>query len=672
MFNRSRSGKCRVRPHPRLVLEELESRTLLSASALDTLVAMPLLVAPQASIFEAPQGHGHGGGGGGGGGTTNPPGYSPSQIRTAYGFANITGDGSGQTIAIVDAYNDPNVQSDLAAFDRQFALPTASLTVVNQSGGTTLPKTNSGWSLEISLDVEWAHAMAPGAKIVLVEANTNSLSNLMTAVNTAASWTGVSVVSMSWGGSEFSSETGYDSYFLPYNATTNPNGYTNNPYVTFVAAAGDSGAPPIWPAVSPNVVAVGGTDLYLNSDNTWASETAWSSGGGGISAYESQPSYQSSLTQYTKRTNPDVAYNADPSTGYAVYDTVPYYGQTGWFEVGGTSAGAPQWSALVAIADQGRGSQGPLASSGTLNALYQMLNSSSYSTPNTGYFHDITSGSNNDYSAGTGYDLVTGIGSPQAQNVVSYLLGVSATVTPLTTALSTSGSTTTSASLKASLVDASTGSVSSSSFASFMGQVLAATDAAILNQAAQTNTAAVSPFSSASLASLAFGAGQAPSAPGGIVTSQAALPPAAVPSWQVYAPGPNSVSTPSAAFHAFSEVPAFSEAVDGLPTADFHTPNPIIPALEQGEVDLVPPLPLGVPAGTQPGEMSSVDVFFADETALALLAAESMAPANDDAPESPALRGFELALLGLFAGSLWRGPATAEERRARPPLALEA
>ena len=195
----------------------------------------------------------------------SPSGFSPDQISQAYGFNQITfnngtvkGDGSGQTIAIVDAYNDPNIASDLQAFDQQFGLANPKLTVLNQNGGTNLPGADfsGNWEVEESLDVEWAHAMAPGADIVLVEASSPSYSDLLTAVQTAAGLPGVSVVSMSWGGGEMPSETSFDSAF------TTPSGH---PGVTFIASSGDQGAPPSYPSVSPNVLSVGGTTLRVNS-----------------------------------------------------------------------------------------------------------------------------------------------------------------------------------------------------------------------------------------------------------------------------------------------------------------------------------------------------------------------------------------------------------------------
>src|SRR5262249_2456702 len=143
----------------------------------------------------------------------SPVGYTASQIRHAYGIDQIAGNGSGQTIAIVDAYNHPNIASDLHAFDVQFGLADPILTKVDQNGGTSYPATDSGWALEIALDVEWAHAVAPGANILLVEATSNSLTDLLTAVDYARNYPGVSAVSMSWGSSEFSSEASNDYHF---------------------------------------------------------------------------------------------------------------------------------------------------------------------------------------------------------------------------------------------------------------------------------------------------------------------------------------------------------------------------------------------------------------------------------------------------------------------------
>src|SRR5262249_20195960 len=246
----------------------------------------------------------------------------PAQIKTAYGFNGITfngvpGDGRGQTIAIVDAYNDPNIVADLAKFDAQFGLAAPpSFKVVNQTGGTALPKSDRGWASEIALDVEWAHAMAPGANILLVEANSAFNSDLDAALDYARNAPGVVVVSNSWGGGEYSTESSEDVHF------TTPSGHAG---VTFTVAAGDDGTGAEYPSSSPNVLSVGGTTLKL-ANGAWSSETVWSGGGGGQSRYEKLPSYQSGLG-LSRRGTPDVAYDANPSTGFAVLDT---YGDSGW------------------------------------------------------------------------------------------------------------------------------------------------------------------------------------------------------------------------------------------------------------------------------------------------------------------------------------------------------
>jgi hypothetical protein len=339
---------------------------------------------------------------------------TPAQIRTAYGFNNIvfgstSGDGTGQTIAIVDAYDDPNIQADLNTFDTQFGLPATTVSRVNQTGGTAYPTTDpsGGWELEESLDVEWAHAIAPGASILLVEANSPNDSDLLAAVDYAAAHAGV--VSMSWGAGEFSGESADDVHF-------------SHAGVSFVAASGDNGAPISWPAASPDVLAVGGTNLALGTGGAWVGEGGWTGSGGGPSAYYNRPSYQGGVvTQTTMRANPDVAYDADPSSGFAVYDS--FTGVGGWALVGGTSAGSPQWAALLAIANQGRALNGAAA----LNATNpQAVLAALYQGAGTAEFHDVTSGTSTgtpNYSAGPGYDYVTGIGTPVANQVVSALVG---------------------------------------------------------------------------------------------------------------------------------------------------------------------------------------------------------------------------------------------------------
>jgi subtilase family serine protease len=337
---------------------------------------------------------------------------TPAQVSHAYGVDNITfggikGDGTGQTIAIIDAYDAPNINSDLAAFDAAFRIQNTDgkgAAVLTKATPQGTPAYNATWAMEITLDVEWAHAIAPGAHILLVEAGSSSISALLGAVDYARNYAGVSVISMSWGAGEFSEETAYDSHF------TTPSGHTP---ITFIASSGDTGGVTQWPAVSPNVVSVGGTSLNVDSSGNYLGETAWSGSGGGISLYESKPTYQSTVTQSgSKRTGPDVSWVANPGTGVQIY----FNG--GWTVVGGTSAGAPQWAGVVAIADQGRALNGQ----STLDGKTQLL-PALYSMSSTN-FHDVSSGSAGSYTATVGYDLVTGRGSPYADRVVSNLLTV--------------------------------------------------------------------------------------------------------------------------------------------------------------------------------------------------------------------------------------------------------
>ncbi|WP_133120991.1 SpaA isopeptide-forming pilin-related protein [Candidatus Nitrosotalea bavarica] len=355
--------------------------------------------------------------------TTLTGGNAPSTILTAYGFKSLTcaftttSDwtdpslcGHNQIISIVDAYNDPNIASDLQTFDTQFGLPScpANSCLITNLQGT--PSTDSGWALETSLDVEWAHSIAPGAKIVLVESTDNSLGNLLTGVDTAVA-SGAQQVSNSWGGSEFSTETSYDSHY-------------NRPTTSFFVSSGDGGHGVYWPAASPYVISVGGTTLTTDSSGNWVSETAWLDSGGGISTYEPKPTYQNNFNTNANRAVPDVAYDGNPNTGVYVYDSVPIVtngkSQSGWWTVGGTSAGAPQWAAISAIANS-QNAKLASASYGTSNALYGAATSSKYLTN----YHDITSGSNGNCgivcNASVGYDEVTGLGSPQVNNLIPTL-----------------------------------------------------------------------------------------------------------------------------------------------------------------------------------------------------------------------------------------------------------
>jgi subtilase family serine protease len=317
--------------------------------------------------------------------STSPTGLSPATIKSVYNFPTSSTAGAGKTIAIVDAYDDPTAETDLAVFSSQYGLPACTtangcFTKVNQTGGTSYPKVNTGWALEISLDVQWAHAIAPGAKILLVEASSNSFADLLTAEDYAKTHAGY--VSNSWGGSESSGEAANDSHFAQSG-------------VSFFVSSGDSGLPAQYPSASPNVISVGGTTLNL-SGSTLVSETGWSGSGGGCSLYENATSAQLSLSTFaqvgcgTKRGTPDVSLDADPASGVSVYDSTRYQGQKGWFRVGGTSASSPMWAARSAVAGV------------VVNSAYVYGSSITY--------RDITSG-NNGASARPGYDLVTGRGS---------------------------------------------------------------------------------------------------------------------------------------------------------------------------------------------------------------------------------------------------------------------
>lgn len=343
-----------------------------------------------------------------------PIGLTPAQVSHAYGFDRVffqqrghtfAGNGAGQTIAIIDAYDDPNIVNDLKAFNLQFGLSFLdafgqfALTKVTPEGQ---PRADAHWAAEESLDVEWAHAMAPRAHILLVEAKTDSLNDLMGAIDYARYTPNVVTISISWGNDEFPNEWWYDWHLTSHPGHWGGSGLHGG--ITFVAASGDRGAPAGWPAVSPNVLSVGGTSLYVDAWGNYWGEQAWADSGGGFGTFEN-----------TWTTAPTVAYDADPATGFAVYDSF----QTGWagpwMRVGGTSAGAPQWAALIAIADEGRGllGHGSLDTHQTVNVLFHMP---------AWDFHDIVVGNNGGYFATPGYDLVTGLGTPFADRVIHDLM----------------------------------------------------------------------------------------------------------------------------------------------------------------------------------------------------------------------------------------------------------
>ncbi|HEY2437670.1 MAG TPA: S53 family peptidase [Solirubrobacteraceae bacterium] len=326
-----------------------------------------------------------------------PTGYGPAQFHGAYSLP--TTGSTSQTIAIVDAYNDPTIASDLNNYDTTYGLPPCTtangcFTKLNQNGlAGSYPSTNAGWSLEIALDVETAHQICQNCKVMLVEANSSSLSNLNAAENTAVRL-GATEISNSWGGGEYSSETADQTF--------------NHPGVAITVASGDNGYGTFgYPAASPYVVAVGGTTLNVTPSNGYVSESAWSGTGSGCSSYEAAQSWQRSLSDWaqtgcgTNRGVADVAADADPNTGAAVYDTTRYQGRSGWFQVGGTSLSSPLVAGVFALAG------------GTSSVSYAA--SIPYSHP--GALHDVTSGSSGSCgtimcNGGSGYDGPTGLGTP--------------------------------------------------------------------------------------------------------------------------------------------------------------------------------------------------------------------------------------------------------------------
>jgi kumamolisin len=336
----------------------------------------------------------------GGGG---PSGESPASIRAVY---NLPSTGGSQTIAIVDAFDYATAANDLGVFSSQFGLPP--MPDCNSNGNVapcfrkvfasgSQPKVNCGWGQEAALDIEWAHAMAPNARIVLVEAATNSFADLFTGVDVATAEVttggGRGQVSMSWSGGEFSTESANDSHF-------------QNSNVVYFASSGDTGGVNGYPSVSPFVVSAGGTTINRNGSGTFTSETAWSGSGGGPSRYEPKPSYQSGVanTDATHRSAPDFSFDANPNTGVSVYDSTRCQGSVGWLVFGGTSVSSPSLAGIVNLA-------GHFATStqSELTTIYA-------SRTNSADFRDITSGSAGSFSAGPGYDFVTGVGSDQGLN----------------------------------------------------------------------------------------------------------------------------------------------------------------------------------------------------------------------------------------------------------------
>ena len=255
-----------------------------------------------------------------------PSGYGPADIRSAYNLGSASG--AGRTVAIVDAYDDPNAEADLGVYRSQYGLPACTTAngcfrKVSQTGTTSYPRTNAGWATEISLDLDMVSAACPDCKILLVEAKSASFSDLATGVNYAATQ-GVSAISNSYGGSDSTESSAY-----------------NHPGIAITASTGDNGYGIESPASYPHVVAVGGTSLTKATNTRGWSESAWSGAGSGCSTLNAKPTWQTSATQCSGKATADVSAVADPNTGVAVYDSTPYQGYSGWQVYGGTSASSP-------------------------------------------------------------------------------------------------------------------------------------------------------------------------------------------------------------------------------------------------------------------------------------------------------------------------------------------
>jgi subtilase family serine protease len=319
--------------------------------------------------------------------TATPNGYGPADLQSAYALPSASA-GAGNVFAIVDAYDDPTAEADLGTYRSTYGLSSCTTAngcfrKVGQTGTSALPRANGGWAQEISLDLDMASAVCPNCKILLVEANSNAFTDLAAAEDTAARL-GASVISNSYGGSEFSAES-----------TATYNGHFNHPGIPITVSSGDAGYGVEFPAASQYVTAVGGTSL--TRAGSAFTERAWSGAGSGCSAYIAKPSWQTD-GGCARRTVADVSAVADPNTGVAVYDSYKYRGAAGWMVFGGTSASAPIVAGVYALAGDAA--------------------AASYPYSHTSGLHDVTTGSNGTCSvaylctAGPGFDGPTGLGTP--------------------------------------------------------------------------------------------------------------------------------------------------------------------------------------------------------------------------------------------------------------------
>jgi len=329
---------------------------------------------------------------------------TPATVLSAYNLPSTGGSGA---IAIVDAYHYPTALADFNAFAKQYSLPQETSTIATSSGNkifqvvyATGSQPASGgnfiasWNLEEALDTQWAHAIAPKAKIYVVEAASDSTSDLYYAVQVASSLAGVKEVSMSWGGSESSTElSSYDKYFSVYG-------------IVYLAAGGDTSDEVEYPSASPDVISCGGTSLNRSSTGVFISETGWSDTGCGLSVYEPRPSYQNGISSIvgTHRGVNDMSFVADPNTGVYVYDSTPMLGEEGWWIVGGTSLATPSLAAVLNLAATA-GSGFAVNTASEQTRIYSNLR-------NASDFRDIISGTDGKDKCAVGWDFVTGVGSP--------------------------------------------------------------------------------------------------------------------------------------------------------------------------------------------------------------------------------------------------------------------
>jgi len=376
-------------------------------------------------------------------GFDTPQGETPGSIACIYGLVTNTAGcpiatattlptGGSGIIAVVDAYDYPTAESDFNYFSDYFGLPFGNqcgssnnqpcFTKVSATGGS-FPRKDAGWALEAALDIEWAHAMAPSAQVVLVEAASNRLSDLLDAVDAAtqtvitcngacSAGNGTGEVSMSWGGSEFSQEGTFDGHF------------TGTSGIVYTAASGDEGGVPSWPGASPNVLCAGGTSIHRAEDGTFTGETAWIDSGGGPSAYASRPSFQDPISSIVGafRGTPDLSFDSDPASGVSVYTTTPYHGSSGWLVIGGTSAATQALAGIINLV----GTQ-TSSTADELTQIYDNYDSGFSPGPSYSYssdLRDITEGStagcsvnpnrpaySSCFSAAEGWDFVTGVGT---------------------------------------------------------------------------------------------------------------------------------------------------------------------------------------------------------------------------------------------------------------------